>query len=125
MKYNLTLTPETKLERAVARWLRSEARDRNGDVEGVFKDLSYGGCASGMVGELIYTADAAKFYRRHVDDIDTIVRDLCSDGWRPENMSGWDDSDLFARTPGNQNMLAWLGFEEAARALATRAGSDA
>lgn len=125
MRYNLKLEPETGLERAVARWLRSEARDRDGDVEGVLQDLFYGGCASGMVGHLIWTTEAAAFYRRHMGDIDAIVRDLRRDcEVKVENLTGWDEEDPFAREPQNQNVLAWLGFEESARTLANRAGYD-
>jgi hypothetical protein len=123
-RYDLQLQPETKLERAVARWLRSEARDRNGSVRSVLRDLFYGGCASGIVGDLIYTSDAAKFYRRHRTDIGQLVRDWIESTGAPFSLTGWDDSDPFAEEDSNRNLLAWFGFERAAQNLADRAGYD-
>jgi hypothetical protein len=124
MKYNLTLQPETTLERSVATWLRAEARGSyEGDVRAVMKDLAYGGCASGMVGHLVYMRDAAAFYMRHRREIGAIVAQLRSDmDWNPSSINGWDDSDPFALEPNNRNYLAWLGFEETARVLCERAG---
>lgn len=128
MAKRIKLEPETKLERAVARWLRSEAKDREDGIAGVLADLMHGGCQSGMVGDLIYTRDCVKFYKRHADDIDVLLRDICSDcDTTPGKLfarAGWDDSDPLARTPSNQNILAWFGFEEAARALGMRADLD-
>lgn len=37
---------------------------------GFFKDLSTGGCASGMVGMFIYNYDCKKFYIRHIDSME-------------------------------------------------------
>lgn len=44
----------TKLERAALRWINDRATDYETGAAGVVKDLMYGGCQSGMVGELIY-----------------------------------------------------------------------
>lgn len=121
MRYDIKLNPTTKLERHVARWLRSEARDREGSIKSVYRDLAYGGCASGMVGHLIYYTDTARFYRSHAREIDTLLSELCDDfGATPGRLfarAGWDDSDPLARDTINQNLLAWFGFEETARRL--------
>ena len=121
MRYDIKLNPETTLERHVAKWLRSEARDREGSIKSVFGDLSHGGCASGMVGHLIWHSDTVRFYRRHAREIDAMLRDLCNDcGCQPGDLfarAGWDDSDPLAREVTNRNILAWFGFEEAARRL--------
>jgi len=113
---------ETKLERHVQRWINSRAPDYpDTGAEGVLKDLSYGGCQSGMVGHLIYYYDTAKFYKRYAKDIDAIVAELVESTGEPiQTLINWDASDPLGRDTSNQNLLAWLGFEEAARALADR-----
>jgi hypothetical protein len=64
---------ETKLERAVLRILNAHAGGYDDGVSGFLKDLAYGGCASGLVGELVYTRDAAAFYRRHREEVGHMV----------------------------------------------------
>ena len=124
----LILKPETRLERAVARWIRACATDYDGDLRGPLKDLFYGGCESGMVSELIYYCDTLKFYKAHKVDIHVLLRDAMSDyGFSdPAKIFGekWDKEDPLANDSHNQNLLAWFGFEEAARNLANRAGYD-
>ena len=119
------LEPETKLERHVTRWLISEAKDRDDGIEGVLSDLAHG-CSSGIVRHLIRTIECARFYRAHRADIDALVKDLCKSTGQDFSRSvsrnaGWDSSDPFARDDHNQTILAWFGFEEAARNLAARA----
>lgn len=43
---------------------------------GFFHDLSYGGCASGMIGMFIYHSDCKRFYINHIDDLEAFVEDL-------------------------------------------------
>jgi len=114
----------TPLERACAQWLNAEARDYDSGVAGVINDLRQGGCQSGMVGELIYYTDTVKFYKRYQAEID----DLYAKGVREfgKDFLGdkWDDADPFARDVQNQNLLAWLGFEETCFRLASEAGYE-
>ena len=42
---------------------------------GFFKDLSYGGCASGMIPMLIYNSDCKEFYCNHIDSMENFVED--------------------------------------------------
>lgn len=122
------LQPKTKLERAAATWLRRMASDYESGIEGVAKDLFYGGCQSGMVGELIYYHDTVKFYKKHKKEIHALLRDnmesLGVDG--PSGLFGdkWDKEDPLADDASNQNLLAWFGFEEAARRLCDEAGIE-
>ena len=44
--------------------------------DGFFKDLSHGGCASGMIGMLIYNSDCKDLYCRHLDDMEDFVMAL-------------------------------------------------
>lgn len=127
-----TIAPEhadTCLERHVLNWMNERAEDyEDTGVEGVYKDLMYGGCISGYVGELIYTADCERFYAEHESDIAALLTEMMSevgtDG--PAVLFGekWDNADPLARDSDNRNLLAWFGFEEAARIVADRAGLE-
>ena len=122
------LVPQTAIERNVARWANAQAADYDNGLKGVFSDLFYGGCQSGIVGHLIYYKDTLSFYRKHRTEIETMLRELCDDcGTDPASLFGdkWDKEDYFARETNNRNLLAWFGFEEAARNLANRSGIDA
>lgn len=120
------LTPETALERNVAKWAKSLAPDYNSGIEGVFKDLFYGGCQSGMVGHLIYYCDTIKFFKKHRREISAILAEYIEDGVLESmaDLNGWDKEDPLALDTNNQNLLAWFGFEEAARRLCDRAGLE-
>lgn len=123
------LQPESALERNVARWANAHAADYDNGLEGVFNDLFYGGCQSGMVGHLIYHKDTLAFYRKHRAEIEGILTETMQE-LGTESPSGvfgdkWDKSDPFARDTQNRNLLAWFGFEEAARRLVNRAGIEA
>ena len=111
----------TPLERHVARWIDARASEYNDGATSVLDDIAHG-CSSGIVNHLIYTVDCVRFYRRFRKDIDAIVYEYNSElGFRPQDMNGWDIEDPFAREDQNQNVLAWFGFEEAARTLGDRA----
>lgn len=128
MSAKIKLEPQTRLERAVAKWARDTRADYNGDLRGVFGDLFRGGCQSGMVSGLVYYCDTCKFCATHRRDIDALLAGAMGDAGvsGPADLFGdkWDKSDPLAREMFNQNLLAWFGFEEAARALANRAGIE-
>lgn len=117
------LQPQTALERNVARWANARANDYQNGLEGVFSDLFYGGCASGMVSHLIYHKDTLAFYRKHRAEIQKMYTEMVNE-FGENILNGWDKEDPFARDTQNQNLLAWFGFEEAARNLANRAGIE-
>lgn len=122
------LDPKTAIERNVARWASAHAADYANGLDGVFSDLFYGGCQSGLVGHLIYYKDTLAFYRKHRTEIESMLRETMQDlgTSSPAGVFGdkWDNDDPFARETNNRNLLAWFGFEEAARNLANRAGID-
>lgn len=120
------LEPKTALERNAARWLNSQATAYDNGIEGALGDLYRGGCQSGVVGHLIYYADTLPFFRKHRKEIEGILKEYTDNGVleSPADLKGWDTSDPFARETQNQNLLAWFGFEEAARAIAERAGIE-
>lgn len=126
-KKTTKIDPKTPMEKNVARWAQSHSADYDNGLEGVFKDLFYGGCQSGMVGHLIYYKDTLAFYRKHRREIQDMLQELLDEcGTDPAGLFGekWDKSDIFARETNNQNLLAWFGFEEAARHLCDRAGIE-
>ena len=49
---------------------------------GFFKDLNYGGCASGLIGMFIYNTDCKKFYINHIDSMEDFKENLGEHDWR-------------------------------------------
>ena len=122
------LSPKTKLEREVAKWLNSYGDGYEDKWQGAAKDLLYGGCQSGIVGSLVYYTDTVKFYKKHKTDINKMLRDILDDSGMssPAELFGdkWEKEDIFAEDDLNQNLLAWFGFEEAARRMCYDAGYE-
>jgi len=119
---------ETKLERVVRVWLNNKGANYENGWRGAYKDLAYGGCRSGLVGKLIYYADTVRFFKRHRKDIIALLNEMLdSTGHEgPKALFGdkWDDEDPLADEQFNQNLLAWFGFEEAARNVALANGYE-
>ena len=124
----ITVEAQTPLEKHVKAWINRTAQDYNGSgVRGVIEDLFQGGCQSGMVSHLIYYHDTLKFYRRYRSYIGDLLSDAIENtGGGPSEVFGekWDNTDPLASETQNQNLLAWFGFEETARILASRAGLE-
>lgn len=116
----------TPLQMHVAEWLDDRGTDYDDGWRGAYADLQYGGCASGMVGELIYHSDTQDFYQRHQREIDALLSDMISEtGCQPaELFREWDESDPLARESSNITILAWFAFEETAYRLANAAGVE-
>lgn len=116
----------TKLEKVVAKWANDLGADYDNGAQGAIKDLLYGGCQSGIVGNLIYYTDTLKFYRQHEDEIARMLAKSMNDTGNsgPADLFGdkWDTEDPLAKDTQNRNLLAWFGFEEAARNIADRMG---
>lgn len=82
------------------------------------------GCISGIVGNLIYYCDTVKFYEDNKEEINELLVKFMSEcGVKsPCELFGdkWDTADPLANNVHNQNLLAWFGFEEVARAIQER-----
>lgn len=106
----------TKLEKSVQKSCNSHAGDYDNGVTGFLRDLFYGGCQSGIVGELIYYTDTMKFYKAHQAEIKAMLKEALADtGFdSPAKLfrDKWDADDIFAEDTSNQNLLAWFGYEE-------------
>ena len=112
------LSPKTKLEKDVAKWLNSHGADYEDKWQGAAKDLMYGGCQSGIVCSLVYYTNTVKFYKKHRAEIDRLLSETMRDlDMKPSDLRGWDDDDPLARDVYNQNVLAWFAFEEITRRL--------
>lgn len=123
----MKLNPETELEKHVAAWFEETMQDGGYDsIGGVAEDLWQGGCASGVVCHLIYYKDTLAFYQEHQADINVLLRDLIDGTGESVGslLRDWDESDPLALDTSNQNLLAWFGFEEAARRLLDRAEGE-
>jgi hypothetical protein len=117
---------ETRLERKARLWLNSHGEGYDSGAAGAARDLFYGGCQAGTVSELIYYTDTLKFYKKHREEIGTLLAEMCdSTGLSPaELLRDFDTSDPLANEQSNQNLLAWFGFEESARRVCDRAGIE-
>lgn len=106
------------LKDAVKTWLNDYPAEER---EGALEDLLAHGCESGMVGELIYYSDTYAFYEKHCQEINALLAEMLDNtGCKsPAELFGtkWDSTDPLALDIQNQNLLAWFGFEEAARQL--------
>lgn len=114
------------LKQEVINWLEDYAGDAD-ERESALTDLLTHGCQSGMVGSLIYYSDTLAFYAEHKAEIQAMARELASDcGCSIQRLFGdnWDEEDPFCEGELNQNLLAWFGFEEAAREVAFELGIE-
>jgi len=86
----------------------------------------HGGCQSGIVDSLVCCSDTIKFFEKHKDEINELLRDMLSDcGCAVQQLlKDWNSDDPLAMDMYNQNLLAWFGFEETARRLADRNGIE-
>ena len=70
---------------------------------GFFKDLDYGGCASGLIGMFVYNPDCKKFYINHIDSLEDFKED-----W--ENMIG--EPVRNTKSLPHYTFLCWFCYEE-------------
>ena len=115
---------ESKLEKHVQRIINSHGKDYDNGAAGFLRDVAYGGCASGVVGELIYYRDTVKFYRQHRAEISELLKETIQEYGAKGPGEKWDTDDPLASEQFNQNLLAWFAFEETARRLAYQNGIE-
>lgn len=92
-------------------------------AEGYIKDVLQYGCQAGTVSELIYYKDTTAFFERHRAEIIGMLREIMRGvGIKsPAEIFGvsWDEDDYFCEDIYNQNLLAWFGYEETLRKVAS------
>ena len=106
------------LEKAALAWLNRRAADYDDGWKGAARDLFHSGCSSGVVSELIYNNDCDKFTRKHLVDILQLWEELWEEMGELPLPRKKDGMNL------DTTWLAWMGFEEAARRVTSRAGYD-
>jgi hypothetical protein len=108
---------DNKLKKYVAKYWLGEIDDYeetdNANIKSWYLDLMQGGCESGFVSPLIYTADCQDFYDKYYEEIEEIREEL--EGAMGESLK--PEGDL-------KNWYAWLGFEETARTIAEEIGLE-
>lgn len=109
---SLTYDKTNDLESHVAEWLNEKAGEYDEGLEGVFKDLFYGGCQSGYVPHLIYSADCRDFVVNHMLSIQELMNELV------EQFGAECIGSILFKDHFSFDRLAWLAFEETARKLA-------
>lgn len=106
----------TDLKGAVADWLLGYNKD---EYETVLKDLSYGGCSSGMVSSLIYYSETTRFYGTYKEEIWELAEEQAQELGHKNalemisNFNGYRDG-----ATQFENIMAWYSFEETARSVA-------
>ena len=120
---------KTPLEKKVQSIVSQETKDSySGNVEAYLNDLFRSGCQSGMVNCLIYYADTLKWYKKYIDEINQLLKDTMDSlgTYDIPDIFGekWDKEDPLCLDTHNQNLLAWVSFEETARTLAERSGIE-
>ena len=109
---------DNKLTKRVCDYVIGEWNDYN-DKKHIFTDVLYHGCQSGMVGFLIWYSDTTAFYKKYIEEINTLLYNVQSStglyGMKDLFGKKWDEEDPLAIEDYNQNLLAWFGFEETLR----------
>ncbi|MCY4130075.1 MAG: hypothetical protein OXG15_12650 [Gammaproteobacteria bacterium] len=119
------------LEEAVMNWINSEAADYRADphddgteaIVSVASDLIQGGCASGIVGGLIYYNETNAFFDEHEEQISAVICQIA----QIAHESGDNAEFILKHGPGIKyikNQMAWTAFEETARSLMIEAGFE-
>jgi hypothetical protein len=116
-------TPQTRLERAVAGIIRDYTQTMS-EQEFLREFSNGGGCASGIVAEMVYSKDTMRWFHTFRNEINALLSDMIdATGCRGvEDFFGhnWDRHDPLAQHSSNQNLLAWFSFEETAYRLLER-----
>ena len=109
---------DNELTKRVCDYVIDEWNDYN-DKKHIFTDVLYHGCQSGMVGFLIWYSDTTAFYKKYIEEINTLLYNVQSSTglYSMKDLFGkkWDEEDPLAIEDYNQNLLAWFGFEETLR----------
>ena len=114
-KYLQASKHETPLEKNVRIWANNKVKESGyKDWQSAFRDLFYGGVESGIVNHLIYSVDCQKFVKKYLIEIIEVIAEY-------ENETG---EPFFAKRNISIDLLAWAGFELAARKIADQNDYD-
>ena len=109
---------DNELTKRVCDYVIDEWNDYN-DKKHIFTDVLYHGCQSGMVGFLIWYSDTTAFYKKYIEEINTLLYNVQSStglyGMKDLFGKKWDEEDPLAIEDYHQTLLAWFGFVETHR----------
>ena len=92
-------------------------------AEGYIMNVLQYGCQAGTVSRLIYYSDTTAFFEKHKAEIIGMLREIMNEigAKSPAELFGdkWDDEDYFCDDIYNKNLLAWFGYEETLRKVAS------
>lgn len=87
---------ESPLKRRVCNYVIDRWSEYS-DKSGIFTDVLYHGCQSGIVGELIYYTDTVRFYKQYRSEINELLYDTMNGTglYAPSDLFGekWDKED--------------------------------
>ena len=107
----------SKLRNAVITDILTKGYDDN-DTYCYLHDVLYGGGQSGIISSLIYYTDTVAFYKKHKNDIKSMINECMRDfGYNSINemFINWDNEDIFNDETQNQNIMVWFGYEQTIR----------
>jgi len=117
-------TTSKPLKKYVVEYVLEEFNNYD-DIKDFFKDLSYGGCSSGMIGDLIYYKDTSDFFDNYEDEIEDLITlnmDRFGIETRPLFINSLNGSA--ENIAQEKNLLSWFAFEEVARDLSEELGFE-
>ena len=105
------------LKNEVMEILESMAVDSS--LEEVVEEVIYYGCVTGIVPSLIYYYQTEAFFNRHKDAINELAHELS------EDLYG-NPFEIYHNLNGgcSKNNMAWFGFEEVTRMIASELEMD-
>ena len=78
------------------------------------RELLQYGCKSGVEPEMIYYDDTVKFFKKYREEINELLGNLVKETGLElgQLLKDWDIDDPLASDTYNQNLLAWVAWEE-------------
>jgi hypothetical protein len=105
-----------QLEKEVKRMCKEYAKECDSGMEGFISELRQGGCASGLIGDLVYYEDTTKFYNNFETEIWEVLF-KCADKEYTNPMkfiASLSESENVGNMEQLKNLLVWFAFEETA-----------
>lgn len=102
------------LKNEVMETLKDMAEMNNCTLEKTIIEVLDNGCSTGIVPSMIYYTDTYKFFDTYKDEINEMAQELSVDIYG-DKYSIYKNMNMEC----NKNTMAWFGFEEMTRQIAT------
>jgi hypothetical protein len=95
-------------------YIKKTVKERLKENPFYVRDLLRHGCKSAVEPEMICCYDTTKFYKKYKKEINLLLRELIFSTGLPieQLLKDWDTDDPLASDTWNQNLLAWVAWEE-------------